>query len=99
MDFSDYKRATMQRQVERRMGLLQVSELRRYRAMVTDNPLEARALTSALLVTVTSFFRDPAAWQSLAEPLRAMLADDDPPGRCGSGYRAAPPGRRPTPWA
>jgi two-component system CheB/CheR fusion protein len=78
IDFGGYKQATLLRQIQRRMGLLQVRDLARYRDVVAADPREARALSSALLVTVTSFFRDATAWAALEEPLAALISSLGP---------------------
>ena len=51
------------------------------------------------LIGVTSFFRDPAAWEQLkTEVIPALLAGARPVRRCGPGCPAARPGRKPIPW-
>jgi two-component system, chemotaxis family, CheB/CheR fusion protein len=63
-DFSRYKRSTVLRRIARRMQIHQVEELAAYVEMLHEQPDEVRALADDLLVTVTSFFRDPEvfAW-------------------------------------
>ncbi|WP_299575680.1 EAL domain-containing protein [uncultured Williamsia sp.] len=74
VDFSGYKRSTLERQVLRRQ---RISGLGRegYLASVADDPGEARALMANILVGVTSFFRDPPVWQAVAEHLAALVDD------------------------
>lgn len=73
-DFSQYKRSTIQRRVERRMGLLQLDEMARYVRYVRENREEAELLFRELLIGVTSFFRDPTAWEKLRrDVLPAMI--------------------------
>jgi len=66
-DFSRYKPATVQRRIERRMNLHQILEPRRYLKYLGENPREIDMLLSELLISVTSFFRDPEAFEILAE--------------------------------
>ncbi len=95
IDFAQYKESTLDRQVRRRMAIRQVSDIDDYFALLVQDPDEAHALSSNLLVTVTSFFRDPLAFEALHARLADYVAehvDDDPirvwvPG-CASGEEA-----------
>ena len=64
-DFSRYKRATILRRLARRMQLNHRSGFDQYLAYVRENPEEVLALFDDLLITVTTFFRDPLAWEAL----------------------------------
>jgi two-component system CheB/CheR fusion protein len=64
-DFSRYKRATLLRRIMRRMQLNYLEDFESYLARVRENPEEARALADDLLITVTSFFRDPEVFRTL----------------------------------
>lgn len=64
-DFSNYKRGTVLRRLERRMGVHEVESLAAYAAIVRDRPEETEALLKDLLISVTSFFRDPDVWQAV----------------------------------
>ncbi len=64
-DFSNYKRATVLRRVHRRMGVHQVLDLASYAHYMRERPEEAQALLKDLLVSVTNFFRDREAFESL----------------------------------
>jgi two-component system, chemotaxis family, CheB/CheR fusion protein len=75
-DFSQYKRSTLARRIERRMALHQIGELDSYVRYLQENPVEARVLFKELLIGVTSFFRDEAVWDELGKAvLPPMLAD------------------------
>jgi two-component system CheB/CheR fusion protein len=65
-DFSQYKPSTLQRRVERRMHVHQLSRMADYVHHLQDNPQELKLLFSEMLIGVTSFFRDPPIWQDLA---------------------------------
>ncbi len=73
VDFSTYKVGTVQRRLERRMHVSQVANLGEYLRYLQANPHEVDALFSELLIGVTSFFRDPLAFEALAQALPAML--------------------------
>jgi len=74
-DFSPYKSSTLYRRIERRMGLHQIDDIARYVRYLRENPREADLLFKELLIGVTGFFRDPAAWDRLREDaLPAILA-------------------------
>ena len=66
-DFSNYKTATVQRRVLRRMNLRNVSTLSSYARLIRQEPDEAVALMKELLISVTNFFRDPNAWLALEQ--------------------------------
>ena len=74
-DFSLYKRSTVYRRIERRMGLHQIDGIADYVRYMQENPQEIQLLFKELLIGVTSFFRDPAAWECLRKKIiPAMLA-------------------------
>jgi two-component system CheB/CheR fusion protein len=61
-DFSLYKKNTIYRRIERRMGIHQIDQIGSYVRYLQDNPQEIELLFKELLIGVTSFFRDPEAW-------------------------------------
>ena len=74
-DFSLYKKSTIYRRVERRMGLHQLPKIADYVRFLRANPQETDLLFKELLIGVTSFFRDPAVWDQLkAEVFPTLLA-------------------------
>ena len=64
-DFTSYKRGTVRRRIERRLGVTQVADLPAYAQYLRSNPQEAPALLKDLLISVTNFFRDPKAFETL----------------------------------
>jgi len=66
-DFSLYKKTTVYRRIERRLGIHQIDELTTYIRFLQENPQELQVLFKELLIGVTSFFRDPEAWEHLKE--------------------------------
>jgi len=78
-DFSLYKTNTVSRRIERRMGLHQIGAMSTYVRYLQENPAEIDALFKELLIGVTNFFRDPAAWETLsAQVIPALLKEHDP---------------------
>ncbi len=78
LDFRSYKRSTLERRIGRRMGLKHIERTVDYVRLLTRDPAEAAALRDDLLISVTSFFRDPEAWRVLQEQvLRPMIARTD----------------------
>ncbi len=74
-DFSFYKRNTLYRRIERRMGIHQIDKIAAYVRFLQENPQELDLLFKELLIGVTNYFRDPQAWQVLrSETLPALLA-------------------------
>jgi two-component system CheB/CheR fusion protein len=66
-DFSSYKTSTLLRRIERRMAIHNQQTLPDYAGFLAANPQEIDLLFKELLIGVTSFFREPAVWQHLAE--------------------------------
>ncbi|AHF90322.1 chemotaxis protein B [Opitutaceae bacterium TAV5] len=79
-DFTLYRRSTLDRRVEHRMGIHRIGKIDAYVRYLQENPQELDILFKELLIGVTRFFRDPAAWQQLAKTLPALLADRGPGG-------------------
>jgi len=66
-DFRYYKKSTLMRRVARRMGVVHVTDLAAYHALLRKNPVELNNLFKDLLIGVTQFFRDPEAFDALAK--------------------------------
>ncbi|MHB8877975.1 MAG: chemotaxis protein CheB, partial [Myxococcaceae bacterium] len=65
VDFANYKQATVERRVERRMVLHKLERLEDYVMFVTSDPNELRSLYNDLLIGVTGFFRDKEPFEAL----------------------------------
>ncbi len=65
VDFSDYKPATVKRRILRRMAMQKVEKLKGYVQFLRHHPAEVEALYEDILIKVTSFFRDPDAFEAL----------------------------------
>lgn len=79
-DFSKYKKSTVQRRIARRMQVRRAENLGAYLTVLRENVEEAQALFADLLISVTTFFRDPASFQRLAELVIARLFQEKEPG-------------------
>ncbi len=79
-DFSMYKKSTMYRRIERRMGIHQIDKITTYARYLQENAQEAELLFKELLIGVTSFFRDPAAWEHLQQDVIPLLLAAHPGG-------------------
>jgi two-component system CheB/CheR fusion protein len=61
-DFSNYKRPTLLRRIERRINIRKLPDLQRYAQFIAENPEEVSALLKDLLISVTNFYRDKKAF-------------------------------------
>jgi two-component system, chemotaxis family, CheB/CheR fusion protein len=75
-DFSQYKQSTVYRRIERRMGLHQIDSIVDYVSYLQQSPQEAELLFKELLIGVTRFFRDPAAWEHLKNQAIPLLLSE-----------------------
>jgi two-component system CheB/CheR fusion protein len=76
-DFSRYKANTVHRRLERRMSVNGIDDLSQYANFLRQNEAEAGALLKDLLISVTNFFRDPEAYESLKEKLCELIEKRD----------------------
>lgn len=88
-DFSLYKKNTVYRRIERRMGIHKLDRIVLYVQFLQENPKEVHILFKELLIGVTSFFRDPQVWDKLKEKIISILKDPLPP---NTQFRAWVPG-------
>jgi two-component system CheB/CheR fusion protein len=65
VDFSEYKAATFERRLARRMALRRADGPQAYLALLQGDPEETRHLYEDILIHVTSFFRDPEVFDDL----------------------------------
>lgn len=80
-DFSHYKKTTLMRRIDRRMAVHKLTSPRAYVEFLKSNPDALDALFNELLIGVTSFFRDPEAFESLRENALPALLDAKAPGQ------------------
>ncbi|WP_246457226.1 chemotaxis protein CheB [Azospirillum oryzae] len=79
VDFSHYKLATLLRRIERRMQGAGLESMEEYAALLRRNSAEAVNLYKEMLIGVTRFFRDDAAFRVLADRvIPSLLANRSP---------------------
>lgn len=67
IDFTHYKRGTIERRTARRMALHGVGDVEAYLRIINADSAELHALCRDLLIRYTEFFRDDDAFAALAE--------------------------------
>src|SRR5665647_841813 len=72
-DFSKYKPSTINRRIERRLAVQQIKSMDEYVKFLQQTPTEVDALYHDLLIGVTSFFRDKAAFDKLQKDIIPLL--------------------------
>jgi two-component system CheB/CheR fusion protein len=78
-DFSGYKRASLERRINKRMQQVSVGSFGDYLDYLEVHPEEFSALFNTVLINVTSFFRDPGTWDYIAESVAPdLVARHDP---------------------
>jgi two-component system, chemotaxis family, CheB/CheR fusion protein len=75
MDFSQYKRNTIRRRLERRIVVRQVADLAQYADLLRDDGNEMAALVQDFLIRVTGFFREPEEFRGLTEIIFPQLLE------------------------
>jgi len=74
LDFSDYRETHVARALQMRMAARGITSARAYRDLVADDAAERERLLSALLVPVTSLFRDREVFDALCDLVHARTA-------------------------
>lgn len=95
-DFSLYKKSTIGRRIQRRMAQNAIEDEAVYAGFLKGDPAETQRLFRELLINVTSFFRDPEAFDALKDTILPALLKDKPAGYdfrvwvagCASGEEA-----------
>ena len=84
VDFALYKPSTILRRVHRRLVLNKCSRLDDYAVFLRGNPRELGALFADVLISVTSFFRNPESFELLERKIfpQFLNQQDDDPVRC-----------------
>jgi two-component system CheB/CheR fusion protein len=96
VDFSCYRRSTLARRLEQRMRMRNCVSAAQYCALLRDDPAEADALATALVIKVTGFFRDSPLWDKLRHSILPEMVERAGPGGevrvwsigCASGEEA-----------
>jgi two-component system CheB/CheR fusion protein len=79
VDFSLYKANTLHRRIRRRMILNKLDELEEYARYLRENAAEVENLYQDILINVTSFFRNPEAFEVLKEKIFPRLIEKRTP--------------------
>jgi two-component system CheB/CheR fusion protein len=95
-DFMGYRKATLLRRIQRRMGLVDTASLSDYAAILRSSTNEVGSLANDLMINVTGFFRDPEAWEALRTSVIVPLVASKQEGQtircwvsaCASGEEA-----------
>jgi len=88
-DFSLYKKNTVYRRIERRMGIHKIDKIASYVHFLQENPKEVDILFKELMIGVTSFFRDTIVWKMLKDSVFSDILTNQ---KAGSILRAWIPG-------
>ena len=72
-DFTNYKRASILRRIERRINVHELKTLPEYSKFLREHPEETASLLKDLLISVTNFFRDKEAFEKLESEIIPRL--------------------------
>jgi len=95
-DFGAYKVTGLLRRVQKRMHEVGAASYAEYLDYLEVHPQEFAPLFDAVLINVTGFFRDPPAWEYLAEHILPRIVEERAPDQpirvwsagCASGEEA-----------
>lgn len=79
VDFSHYKRPTIERRLQRRMALHKLTNMADYVELLQRQPHETNLLYRDILIHVTFFFREPASFTALTEKVFPKLLEQRRP--------------------
>jgi two-component system CheB/CheR fusion protein len=74
-DFTNYKRPTLLRRIERRISIRNLGDLSAYVKLLKSNADETSALLKDLLISVTNFFRDKAGYEVIEKDIIPRIID------------------------
>ncbi|WP_394220519.1 CheR family methyltransferase [Alteromonas gracilis] len=74
VSFKQYKKATLQRRIERRMLAKRLNDFNSYVDLLRREPDEVELLYKDILISVTNFFRDPATFKQLSPILSDIVS-------------------------
>lgn len=75
-DFGNYRRSSVLRRIERRMRVTRLTSLSDYLDFLEKSSDEIKELFKDLLISVTNFFRDPEAFETLEKKVIPKLFED-----------------------
>jgi two-component system, chemotaxis family, CheB/CheR fusion protein len=76
IDFRPYRRPTLWRRIQRRMGLNRMTDISEYVRFLRETPDEVARLSKDMLIGVTSFFRDVEVFEALRTEVIAPLVQE-----------------------
>ncbi len=85
LDLRGYKPTTLERRIRKRMGQLSLADYDAYLEYIRAHADETNQLLNTILINVTEFFRDPAAWDVIREDILPYLLKRL---RTGDSFRA-----------
>jgi two-component system CheB/CheR fusion protein len=96
VDLRGYKPTSLQRRLHKRMAHVRATHYGEYQQLLRHDPAEITQLLNTILINVTDFFRDPAAWEFLRTEVLPPVLDEYQPGDairawsagCASGQEA-----------
>jgi Methylase of chemotaxis methyl-accepting proteins len=80
IDFSLYREKTVQRRIMRRLALRNIASIEEYATQLKQDPGERSSLQRDLLISVTSFFRDPESFDALTKLVFPAIVHNRPAG-------------------
>ena len=75
-DFTGYKRTGLERRLQKRVAVLGLQSFDDYVDYLEVHPTEFDNLFNAILINATSFFRDPVAWEFLAQHVVPQIVEN-----------------------
>lgn len=75
IDLSGYRRSMLERRLEARLTLLNISEPAAYLERLRAEPAELDALIEAVSINVTTFFRNPVFWEILGQSVVPSIVE------------------------
>src|SRR3954451_25003167 len=95
-DFTGYKRPTLERRIGKRMAEVGCESYGEYEDHLSVHPDEFVVFFNSILINVTSFFRDAAAWDFVADEIVPRIISGKDPSEpirvwsagCASGEEA-----------
>ncbi len=79
VDFTHYRQSTILRRIQRRMVVHKIEKIQEYVKYLQGNPPELKALYRDMLINVTSFFRNPRAFDALKSLVFPAILKNHPP--------------------
>src|SRR5947209_13456779 len=79
VDFTHYKKSTLERRIRRRMTVHRLESVEKYVELLKGNRAELDALYNDILIRVTGFFRDPEVFEALCSQIIPQMLHDRAP--------------------